>query len=98
MYFKYLTGNLPINIVKKVCEYDGTYKLRMKNVIKEIDKLNKDIDEYWDMDEYFYYMTERQERYRLKMGLPISVGEYPLPNKRCFRFWSRWQVAKKLFT
>jgi len=87
--FKLLNNVFPLEIVKTIHEYDNTYKLRIKNVIKEIEKLNKDIDEYWDMDEFFSNMTEQKERYRLKIVLPISVGEYPLPNKRCFRFWSR---------
>lgn len=29
MYFKALTGELPLNIVKKICDYDNTYKLRI---------------------------------------------------------------------
>ncbi len=88
MYFKALTGELPLNIVKKICDYDNTYKLIMKNVIKEIDKLNKEVEEYWYMDERLYYMTDNEERYRLKIGLPITNIEWPLPGKRCFRFWN----------
>ena len=60
----------------------------MKKVILEIEKLNKDIVEYWHMDEIMYYMTDNEERYRLKLGLPISAGKWPLPQKRCFRFWN----------
>ena len=87
MYFKNLCQKIPIDIVKGICMYDNTYVLRMKNVINEIEKLNKDIDEYWDFDAMLYYMTEKEENYRLKLGLPISM-EWPLPNKRCFRFWN----------
>ena len=32
MYFKALTVELPLNIVKKICDYDNTYKLIMKNI------------------------------------------------------------------
>ena len=92
MYFKYLTGEIPINIVKKVCEYDNTYKLRMKNVINDINRLNKTVEEYWYMDECLYYMTDNEERYRLKIGLPITNIDYPLPKKRCFRFWNTRKI------
>ena len=88
MSFKLLTNILPIEIVKTIHEYDDTYILNMINVIKQIEKLNKDVEEYWIMDEKFYYMTENEEIYRLKLGLPISVGEWPLPKKKCFRFWN----------
>ena len=29
----------------------------MNNVIKQIEKLNRDLEEYWVMDETFYYMS-----------------------------------------
>ena len=45
-----------------------TYILNMNNVIKQIEQLNKDVKEYWIMDEKFYYMTEGQERHRLFKG------------------------------
>ena len=89
MYFKDLTGVLPIDIVKEICDYDDRYKLIMKDVIMQIEKLNKEVEEYWHMDEIMYYMTENEELRRLKLGLPISVGECPLPKKRCFRIWNR---------
>ena len=40
----------------------------MNNVIKQIKKFNKEIEEYWNMDEMLYYMTEQEENYRLKLG------------------------------
>ena len=40
------------------------------------------------MNEMLYYMTEQEENYRLKLGLPIMVDDYPLPEKRCFKFWN----------
>lgn len=88
MSFKLLTNILPIEIVKIIYEYDDTYVLTMNNAIKQIEKLNKDIKEYWDMDKMLYYMTEQEENYRLKLGLPIMVSDWPLPEKRCFRFWN----------
>tara|TARA_B100000902_G_C26784665_1_gene656796 strand:- start:11 stop:382 length:372 start_codon:yes stop_codon:yes gene_type:complete len=93
MYFKILSDEFPIEIVKKICDYDDTYKLRMKKVILEIEKLNKDIEEYWHMDEIMYYMTENEERYRLKLGLRISPLDWPLPQKRCFRFWDTEETS-----
>ena len=84
---KLLNNVLPLELVKNIYEYDNTYILKMNNVIKQIEKLNRDLEEYWIMDEKLYYMTEREERYRLKIGLPISVGEHLLPNKKCFRCW-----------
>ena len=87
MYFKILSGEFPIEIVKKICDYDDTYKLRMKKVILEIEKLNKDIEEYWHMDEIMYYMTEREEMRRLELGLRVSPLDWPLPEKKCFSFW-----------
>lgn len=88
MTFKLLNNVLPIEIVKNIYEYDNTYILNMNNVIKQIENLNNALEEYWRMDEFYYYMTQEQESYRLKMRLPISVGEYPLPNKKCFRCWN----------
>ena len=88
MSFKLLTNILPLEIVKTIHEYHDTYKLTMNNVVKDIEKLNKDIDEYWDFDAMLYYMTEQEENNRLKLGLPISM-DWPLPEKRCFRFWNR---------
>ena len=82
MFFKTLTQAFPIEIANEICDYDDTYKLRMNNVINQIKKLNKDVEEYWDMDEILYYMTENEERYRLKIGLPISI-DWPLPDKKC---------------
>ena len=87
MYFKLLNNLLPIELVKEISTYDNTYVLKMKNVIKQIDKLNKDIEEYWHIDECLYYMTEEQEIYRLKLGLRVSPLDWPLPEKKCFRFW-----------
>jgi hypothetical protein len=60
----------------------------MKNVIKQIDKLNKDVEEYWYMDEIMYYMSEREEINRLELGLRVSPLDWPLPEKKCFRFWN----------
>ena len=88
MYFKDLTGILPIEVVKEICDYDDRYKLIMKNVIMQIDKLNKQVEEYWHMDEIMYYMTEREEIRRLELGLRVSPLDWPLPQKRCFRFWN----------
>ena len=51
MSFKILNNLLPLEIVKTIHEYDNTYILNMNNVIKQIDKLNKDIEEYWHIDE-----------------------------------------------
>lgn len=96
MYYKLLSNSLPIEIVAKICEYDNTYKLRMNNVIKQIEKLNKDVEEYWHIDEYLYYMTEEEERYRLKLGLRISPLDWPLPEKRCFIFWNTEQLLRYL--
>ena len=59
----------------------------MNNVIKQIQKLNKDMDEYWNFEEMINCMTEKEENNRLKLGLPIRM-DWPLPNKRCFRFWN----------
>lgn len=87
MSFKLLTNILPLEIVKIIHEYHDTYKLSMNNVIKQIEKLNNAVDEYWYMDEIMYYMTEREENNRLKLGLPISM-DWPLPEKKCFRYWS----------
>ena len=88
MYFKLLNNLLPIELVKEISTYDNTYVLKMKNVIKQIDKLNKDIEEYWHIDECLYYMTEEEEIYRLKLGLRVSPLDWPLPEKKCFRFWN----------
>ena len=88
MFFKTLAQVLPLEIVNEIYDYDDTYKLSMKNVIKQIDKLNKDIEEYWDMDEILYYMTENEELHRLKLGLRVSPLDWPLPKKKCFRFWN----------
>jgi len=88
MYFKDLTKVLPVDIVKEICEYDDRYKLRMKNVIKQIEKLNKDVEEYWYIDECLYYMTEKEEIHRLKLGLRVSPLDWPLPEKKCFRYWN----------
>jgi hypothetical protein len=88
MIFKTLTQVFPVEIVNEICDYDHTYKLRMNNVINQIKKLNKDIEEYWDMDEILYYMTEKEELHRLKLGLPINSLDWPLPEKKCFRFWN----------
>ena len=88
MYFKDLTGLLPIEIVKEICDYDDRYKSRMNNVIMQIKKINEEVDKYWNLDETLYYMTENEELRRLKLELPISPGECPLPKKRCFRYWN----------
>ena len=88
MYFKDLTKVLPVDIVKEICEYDDRYKLRMENVIKQIEKLNKDVEEYWHIDECLYYMTEEEEIHRLKLGLRVSPLDWPLPEKKCFRYWN----------
>jgi hypothetical protein len=87
MSFKLLINKLPIEIVETICEYHDTYILNMNNVMKQIEKLNNAIEEYWHMDEIMYYMTEREENNRLKLGLPISM-DWPLPEKKCFRYWS----------
>ena len=87
MSFKLLNHLLPLEIVKTIHEYDNTYTLRMKNVIKQIEKLNKDVEEYWKMDEIMYYMTENEEINRLKLGLSVSPLDWPLPEKKCFRYW-----------
>jgi len=84
MYFKDLTKVLPVDIVKEICEYDDRYKLRMENVIKQIEKLNKDVEEYWHIDECLYYMTEEEEIHRLKLGLRVSPLDWPLPEKKMF--------------
>lgn len=88
MYFKLLTNILPIEIVEQICDYDDRHKLRMENVIKQIEKLNKDVEEYWHIDKCLYYMTEAEERYRLQLGLRVTNLDWPLPEKRCFRFWN----------
>jgi hypothetical protein len=93
MYFKLLTNILPIEIVEKIRDYDDTYKLRMENVIKQIEKLNKDVEEYWHIDECLYYMTEEEESYRLKLGLRVSPLDWPLPEKICFRFWNTEETS-----
>jgi hypothetical protein len=87
MSFKLLTKILPIEIVEMIHEYDDTYKLKMNNVIKQIENLNNAVDEYWYFDEMLYYMTEQEENNRLKLGLPISM-DWPLSEKKCFRFWN----------
>jgi len=87
MSFKLLTKILPIEIVETIHEYDDTYILNMNNVIKQIEKLNKELDEYWHIDEMLSYMTEQEEMNRVKLGLPFSM-DYPLPEKKCFRFWN----------
>ena len=88
MFLKTLTQVFPVEIVNEICDYDDTYKVIMKNVINQIQKLNKDIEEYWNFDEMLYYMTEQEENNRIKLGLPISM-EWPLPPKKCFRFWTK---------
>ena len=88
MSFKLLTNILPLEIVKTIHEYHDTYKLTMNNVVKEIEQLNNAVDEYWDFDEMLYYMTEREEIRRLELGLRVSPLDWPLPEKRCFRFWN----------
>ncbi len=88
MSFKLLTKILPIEIVITIHEYHDTYILNMNNVIKQIEKLNKDVEEYWYMDEIMYYMTEQEENNRLKLGLRVSPLDWPLPEKKCFRFWN----------
>jgi len=72
MSFKLLNNVLPLEIVKTIHEYHDTYKLKMNNVIIEIEKLNKDLEEYWYMDEILYYMTENEELNRLNLGLRVS--------------------------
>jgi len=94
MSFKLLNNILPLEIVKTIYEYHDAYILNMKNVIKQIENLNNAVEEYWIMDEKFYYMTEREERYRFKIGLPINVGEWPLPEKKCFRYWNTEATPK----
>ena len=89
MSFKLLNNLLPLEIVKTIHEYDNTYTLRMKNVINQIDKLKNDVDEYWHVDECLYYMTEEEESYRLKLGLRVTPLDWPLPEKKCFRYWNR---------
>jgi hypothetical protein len=89
MSFKLLNNVLPLEIVKTIHEYDNTYTLRMKNVINQIDKLKNDVDEYWYVDECLYYMTEEEESYRLKLGLRVTPLDWPLPGKKCFRYWNR---------
>jgi hypothetical protein len=88
MFFKTLTQVLPIEIANEICDYDNTYKLRMNNVINQIKKINKAVEEYWDMDEILYYMTENEELHRLNLGLRVSPLDWPLPDKKCFRFWN----------
>ena len=88
MSFKLLTKILPIEIVITIHEYHDTYILNMNNVIKQIEKLNKDVEEYWYMDEIMYYMTEQEENNRLKLGLRVSPLDWPLPKKRCFIYWN----------
>lgn len=88
MSFKLLNNLLPLEIVKTIHEYDNTYILNMNNVIKQIDKLNKEQEEYWHIDEMLYYMTEEEESYRLKKGLRISPLDWPLPEKKCFVYWN----------
>ena len=88
MTFKLLNNILPIEIVKTIHEYDNTYTLRMKDVIKQIENLNNAVDEYWHIDECLYYMTEEEECYRLKLGLRVCPLDWPLPNKKCFRYWN----------
>ena len=53
-----------------------------------IDKLKNDVDEYWHVDECLYYMTEEEEIYRSKLGLRVSPLDWPLPEKKCFRYWN----------
>lgn len=88
MSFKLLNSVLPLELVKTIHEYHDTYILNMNNVIKQIEKLNKDLEEYWYIDEMLYYMTENEENNRLKLGLRVSPLDWPLPNKRCFRYWN----------
>ena len=64
----------------------SSYKLQ--HLIDIANKLNKDVEEYWYMDEIMYYMTEREENNRLQLGLRVSPLDWPLPEKRCFRFWN----------
>ena len=96
MSFKLLNNVLPLEIVKKIHEYDNTYVLKMKNVIKQIEKLNKDVEEYWHIDECLYYMTEEEESYRLKLGLRVSPLDWPLPEKKCFRYWDTEETSTLL--
>ena len=88
MTFKLLTNILPIEMVQTIYEYHDTYKLTMNNVINQIEKLNKDVEEYWHMDEIMYYMTEREEIRRLELGLRVSPLDWPLPEKKCFIYWN----------
>ena len=96
MYFKLLNNVLPLEIVKTICEYHDTYKLTMNDVIKQIEQLNNAIEEYWHMDEIMYYMTENEENNRLELGLRVSPLDWPLPEKKCFSFWSHAQSPHKL--
>ena len=91
MSFKLLTNILPLEIVKTIHEYHDRYKLSMNNVIKQIEKLNKDMDEYWNFEEMLNCMTEKEENNRSKLGLPFRM-DWPLPNKRCFRFWNKTEI------
>ena len=93
MSFKLLNNVLPLEIVRKIHEYDNTYVLKMNTVIKQIEKLNKDVEEYWHMDEIMYYMTEREEIRRLELGLRVSPLDWPLPEKNCFRFWNTEETS-----
>ena len=88
MSFKLLNTVLPLEIVKTIHEYHDTYILNMNNVIKQIENLNNAVEEYWHMDEIMYYMTEREEIRRLELGLRVSPLDWPLPQKKCFRFWN----------
>jgi hypothetical protein len=92
MSFKLLTKILPIEIVETIHEYDDTYILNMNKVIKQIEKLNKDLEEYWHIDEMLYYMTEEEEMNRLRLGLPIGM-DWPLPENKCFRFWNTSEMS-----
>lgn len=87
MSFKLLNNILPLEIVKTIYEYHDAYILNMKNVIKQIENLNNAVEEYWIMDEIMYYMTENEEINRLKLGLRVCPLDWPLPEKKCFRYW-----------
>lgn len=47
----YLFPSLPKDIIKHICDYDNTYKLKMNNVIHELNDYNNRIEEY----EYYHY-------------------------------------------
>lgn len=70
------------DILEHICDYDNTYKLRMDNVISELNYIINNVEEYWAWDQ----MISCEETYlkRLRHGLDVKDKEWPYPKNWVF--------------